>query len=327
VPHGEHLTRSRGFALSLAYVLGMAVTYALAGVAAGLLGTMLSAALQTPWVLGSFAALFVVLSLSMFGFYELQLPSALQSRLAVTSNRLHGGHFLSVFGMGIVSALIVGPCVAAPLAGALLYISKSGDYRLGGAALFALALGMGVPLLVVGASAGTLLPKAGAWMDTVKRFFGVVLLGVAIFLVSPLLTPMLHFLAWAALFIMFAVYLHALDPLPQGAPGYRRFFKGIGILALITGIALIVGALSGGRDVLQPLAGLRVIEFTHMVMGPTCGMVRADLGAEVIKIEPLDGDSTRQLLGSGAISGPYRKTRPLRLTLLRRLLAALNCLR
>ena len=257
VPHGEHLTRSRGFALSLAYVLGMAVTYALAGVAAGLLGTMLSAALQTPWVLGSFAALFVVLSLSMFGFYELQLPSALQSRLAVTSNRLHGGHFVSVFGMGILSALIVGPCVAAPLAGALLYISKSGDYLLGGAALFALALGMGVPLLVVGASAGTLLPKAGAWMDTVKRFFGVVLLGVAIFLVSPLLTPMLHFLAWAALFIMFAVYLHALDPLPQGAPGYRRFFKGIGILALITGIALIVGALSGGRDVLQPLAGLR----------------------------------------------------------------------
>jgi len=147
--------------------------------------------------------------------------------------------------------------LAAPLAGALLYISKSGDYLLGGAALFALALGMGVPLLVVGASAGTLLPKAGAWMDTVKRFFGVVLLGVAIFLVSPLLTPMLHFLAWAALFIMFAVYLHALDPLPQGAPGYRRFFKGIGILALITGIALIVGALSGGRDVLQPLAGLR----------------------------------------------------------------------
>ena len=257
VPHGAHLTRARGFALSLAYVLGMAVTYALAGVAAGLLGTMLSAALQTPWVLGGFAALFVLLSLSMFGFYELQLPSALQSRLAVTSNRLHGGHFVSVFGMGILSALIVGPCVAAPLAGALLYISKSGDYLLGGAALFALAMGMGVPLLVVGASAGTLLPKAGPWMDTVKRFFGVVLLGVAIFLISPLLAPMVHLLAWAALLIMFAVYLHALDPLPQGVAGYRRFFKGIGILALITGIALIVGALSGGRDVLQPLAGLR----------------------------------------------------------------------
>ena len=260
VPHGEHLTHARGFALSLAYVLGMAITYALAGVAAGLLGTMLSSALQTPWVLGGFAALFVVLALSMFGFYELQLPSALQSRLAVTSNRLHGGHFAGVFGMGVLSALIVGPCVAAPLAGALLYISKSGDTVLGGAALFSLALGMGVPLLVVGASAGTLLPKAGPWMDTVKRFFGVVLLGVAIFLVSPLLPPMAHFLAWAVLLIMFAVYLHALDPLPQGAPGYRRLLKGVGIIALITGIALIVGALSGARDVLQPLAGLRVAD-------------------------------------------------------------------
>jgi thiol:disulfide interchange protein DsbD len=208
-------------------------------------------------VLGGFAALFVVLSLSMFGLYELQLPSALQSRLTVTSNRLHGGHFVSVFGMGMLSALIVGPCVAAPLAGALLYISKSGDYVLGGSALFSLALGMGVPLLVVGASAGTLLPKAGPWMEMVKRFFGVVLLGVAIFLISPLLSPMLHFMAWAVLLIMFAVFLHALDPLPHGAPGYRRLFKGIGIVALITGIALIVGALSGGRDVLQPLAGLR----------------------------------------------------------------------
>jgi thiol:disulfide interchange protein DsbD len=257
VPHGEHLTHLRGFALSLAYVLGMAITYALAGVAAGLLGTMLSSALQTPWVLGGFAALFVVLSMSMFGFYELQLPSALQSKLTVTSNKLHGGHFASVFGMGILSALIVGPCVAAPLAGALLYISKSGDTVLGGAALFALAMGMGVPLLVVGASAGTLLPKAGPWMDTVKRFFGVVLLGVAIFLISPLLPPMAHFLAWAVLLIMFAVYLHALDPLPPNAPGYRRLFKGVGIIALITGIALIIGALSGARDVLQPLSGLR----------------------------------------------------------------------
>ena len=257
VPHGQHLTHARGFALSAAYVLGMAITYAAAGVAAGLLGTMLSSALQTPWVLGGFAAVFVLLALSMFGFYELQLPSALQSRLSVTSNRLHGGHFAGVFGMGVLSALIVGPCVAAPLAGALLYISKTGDTVLGGAALFALALGMGVPLLVVGASAGTLLPKAGPWMDTVKRFFGVVLIGVAIFLVSPLLPPMAHLLAWAVLLIMFAVYLHALDPLPPAAPGYRRLFKGVGILALVIGIALVIGALSGARDVLQPLGGLR----------------------------------------------------------------------
>jgi thiol:disulfide interchange protein DsbD len=257
VPHGEHLTHARGFALSLAYVLGMAITYALAGVAAGLLGTMLSAALQNPWVLSGFAVIFVLLALSMFGFYELQLPSALQSRLAVTANQLHGGHFASVFVMGVLSALIVGPCVAAPLAGALLYISQSRDALLGGAALFAMALGMGMPLLAVGASAGALLPQAGPWMETVKRFFGVVLLGVAVYLVSPLLPPVVSMLGWAALLIFFAVYLRAIDPLPHDAPGYRRLFKGIGVIALLAGVALLIGALSGSRDVLQPLAGVR----------------------------------------------------------------------
>jgi thiol:disulfide interchange protein DsbD len=257
VPHGEHLTHARGFALSLAYVLGMALTYALAGVAAGLAGTLLSSALQNPWVLTAFAALFVALALSMFGFYELQLPSALQSRLAAATHKLHGGHFAGVFAMGVLSALIVGPCVAAPLAGALLYISQSGDFTLGGTALFAMALGMGMPLLAVGASAGTLLPKAGPWMQTVNRFFGVVLLGVAIYLVSPLLPPVASMGAWAALLIVFAIYLHALDPLPHEAPGYRRLFKGIGVIALLVGIAILVGALSGNRDVLQPLAGWR----------------------------------------------------------------------
>ena len=257
VPHGEHLTHARGFALSLAYVIGMAITYALAGVAAGLLGTMLTAALQNPWVLTGFALVFVLLALSMFGLYELQLPSALQSRLATTSNKLHGGHFASVFAMGVLSALIVGPCVAAPLAGALLYIGQSGDGLLGGTALFAMALGMGVPLLAVGASTGALLPKAGPWMETVKNFFGVVLMGMAIYLVSPLLPTVVNMLAWAALLIVCAVYLHALDPLPHGVPGYRKLFKGIGVIALLAGIAYIVGALSGSRDLLQPLSGLR----------------------------------------------------------------------
>lgn len=257
VPHGEHLTHARGFALSLIYVLGMAITYALAGVAAGLLGTLLSSTLQNPWVLSGFAMVFVLLALSMFGFYELQLPSALQSRLTATSNKLHGGHFASVFVMGVLSALIVGPCVAAPLAGALLYISQSGNGVLGGSALFAMALGMGVPLLVVGASAGALLPKAGPWMETVKRFFGVVLLGVAIYVVSPLLPAVVYMLALAALLIIFAIYLHALDPLPHGVPGYRKLFKGVGVMSLLAGVALLIGVFSGSRDVLQPLAGLR----------------------------------------------------------------------
>jgi len=235
----------------------MAITYAAAGVAAGLSGALLSAALQNPWVLGAFALVFVVLALSMFGFYELQLPSSLQSRLAGASGQLHGGHFVGVFVMGILSALIVGPCVAAPLAGALLYISQSGDAVLGGSALFAMALGMGVPLLAVGASAGALVPKAGPWMESVKRFFGVLLLAVAIYMVSPVIPMAMQMLAWSALLILTGVYLRAIDPLPQGARGFTRISKGVGILALVAGVAYAIGALSGSRDVLQPLSGLR----------------------------------------------------------------------
>jgi thiol:disulfide interchange protein DsbD len=254
---GTQVTRVHAFLLSLAYVLGMAITYAIAGVLAGLSGAMLSAALQNAWVLGTFAAVFVLLAGSMFGFYELQLPSSMQSRLAGVTNRLPGGRFLGVFGMGALSALIVGPCVAAPLAGALLYISQSRDVVLGGSALFAMALGMGVPLLVVGASAGALLPKAGPWMETVKRFFGVVLLAVAIYLVSPLLPVAVHMLAWALLLATTGIYLKAIDPLPPSARSFERFAKGVGVLVLVTGLAFLVGALSGGRDILQPLSGLR----------------------------------------------------------------------
>ena len=257
VGRGHQLTRMHALLLSGAYVLGMAITYALAGVAAGLSGALLSAALQNPWVLGGFALVFVVLALSMFGFYELQLPSALQTKLAGASGQLHGGHFFGVFVMGMLSALIVGPCVAAPLAGALLYISQSGDAVLGGSALFAMALGMGVPLLAVGASAGALVPKAGPWMESVKRFFGVLLLAVAIYLVSPVIPMAMQMLAWAALLILTGVYLRAIDPLPQGAHGFARVSKGVGIIALVAGMAYVIGALSGSRDVLQPLSGLR----------------------------------------------------------------------
>jgi len=255
---GQPVTKARGFLLAAVYVLGMAMTYAVAGVAAGLSGAMLSMALQNPWVLGAFAAVFVALALAMFGFYELQLPVALQSRLADVSNRFHGGHTAGMFVMGVLSALILGPCVAAPLAGALLYIGQSRDVVLGGSALFAMALGMGVPLLAVGASAGALMPKAGPWMETVKRFFGTVLLGMAIYLVSPFIPVSVQMVLWAALLILTAIYLRAIDPLSAGAHGFQRFSKGMGIIALVAGLAYLVGALSGGRDILQPLAGLRV---------------------------------------------------------------------
>ncbi len=254
---GHTVTRTRGLGLAALYVLGMAITYAVAGVAAGLSGAMLAATLQNPWVLGAFAAVFVVLALSMFGFYELQIPVALQERLSNASNRMQGGRGVGVFVMGVLSALIVGPCVAAPLAGALLYIGQSRDVVLGGSALFAMALGMGVPLLAVGASAGALLPRAGPWMDTVKRFFGTLLLAVAIYLVSPFTPVPVQMFLWAALLIGSAVYLRAIDPLPANAHGFQRFAKVLGLIALLAGVAYLVGAFSGGRDVLQPLAGLR----------------------------------------------------------------------
>ena len=254
---GHKASHARGFALSLAYVLGMAVTYAAAGIAAGLTGTLISSALQNAWVLGSFALVFVVLSFSMFGFYELQLPTALQSKLSEESGHLQGGRGIGVFLMGALSALIVGPCVAAPLAGALLYIGQTGDAVLGGTALFVMALGMGAPLIAVGIAGGSLLPKTGPWMEGVKKAFGVLLLATAVWLVSPVMPAVASMLAWSLLLIVPAIYLHALDPLPPHAKGWQRFWKGIGIVMLLTGAALLIGALSGSRDPLQPLAGLR----------------------------------------------------------------------
>ena len=268
VGHGHKVTKMHGFLLSLAYVLGMALTYAAVGIAAGMSGSLLSNALQTPWVLGSFAAVFVVLSFSMFGFYELQLPSALQSKLTGTTNRLHGGHLSGVFIMGALSAIIVSPCVAAPMAGALLYISQTHDAVLGGVALFSLAIGMGVPLLLVGASAGALLPKAGAWMEAVKNIFGVMMLAMAIWLISSLLPITVVMLLWATLLILSAVYLHALDPLPHNTGGWHKMGKGLGIIILLLGIALLIGALSGARDILRPLSALgggqAVAQTTHL---------------------------------------------------------------
>ncbi|MDP3515014.1 MAG: protein-disulfide reductase DsbD [Sulfuritalea sp.] len=256
VNHGHAVTHLRAFVLSLAYVLGMAVTYAAIGVAAGLSGTLLSAALQNAWVLGGFALVFVVLSLSMFGFYELQLPAALQSRVSNTANR-QGGSLPAIALMGALSALIVGPCVAAPLAGALLYIAQTGDAALGGSALFVMSLGMGAPLLLVGAFSRSLLPKSGPWMDGVTKFFGVVMLATALWLVSPVIPLWLQMLGWALLLMIPAIYLHALDPLPAQAHGWQRLGKGLGVVLLLSGAAMLMGVLGGARDPLQPLGFLR----------------------------------------------------------------------
>jgi len=253
---GAELNKLRALALSLSYVLGMAIAYAAAGVAAALSGSLIAAALQNAWVLGSFALVFVVLALSMFGFYDLRLPGFLHHRLHHAHRRLQGGRVASVAAMGVLSAVIVSPCVAAPLAGALLYISQTRDVALGGAALFAMALGMGVPLVAVGVSEGALLPRAGAWMSGVKKFFGVLLLAVALWIVSPVLPAAVRMIAWAALLIGSGVFLRAIDPLPAAAAGWWRLWKAAGIALLVAGLALLVGALAGSRDPLRPLAGL-----------------------------------------------------------------------
>ncbi len=257
VGQGHRVTRAQTFLLSVAYVLGMALTYAVAGVLAGLSGALLSSAMQNPWVLGSFAAIFVALAGGMLGWYSLQLPQGLQSRLAATLSRLPGGRYAAVFVMGALSALIAGPCVAAPLAGALLYIGQSGNVVLGGTALFAMAIGMGVPLLLIGVSAGALLPRAGPWMRTVQRIFGFVLLGVAIYFVSSLVSVSVQMGAWALLLVFAAMSLRALDRLPAEAGAFPRFTQGVGIVMLVTGVVYLVGALSGAQDFRQPLPFLR----------------------------------------------------------------------
>ena len=256
VGQGAPVSRLRGFSLAAAYSLGMALVYTAFGMVAGLLGEGLAAALQNPWVLGAFALLLATLSLSMFGVFELQVPSALQNRIGQASNRLRGGRHAGVFVMGGLSALIVGPCVAAPLAGALVYISQTRDMLIGGVALFSLACGMCVPLLLVGLSAGSLLPRAGAWMVRVKTFFGVMLLAVALWLVAPVLP------AWAVMGLLgsgalvAAVYLRVFDRLAPEAGGPARFAKGVGVVLAVLGTTQIVGAMSGGADLAQPLGHL-----------------------------------------------------------------------
>jgi thiol:disulfide interchange protein DsbD len=198
----------------------------------------------------------VVLAFSMFGFYELRLPGFIHHRLHGAHATLKGGRVASVAAMGVLSAVIVSPCVAAPLAGALLYISQTRDVALGGAALFVMALGMGMPLIAMGVSEGALLPKAGPWMEGVRRSFGVLLLAVALYIASPLLPLVVQMFGWAGLLIGSGVFLRALDPLPAAASGWWRVWKGVGVIALVIGIAMLVGALAGSRDPLRPLAGV-----------------------------------------------------------------------
>lgn len=283
IGQGQLLSARKSFFISVAYVLGMAITYAIVGIIAGLFGKNLQAAFQAPWVLMLFSGIFVALAFSMFGFYNIQLPSSWQSRLNNLSNSREGGTFSGAALMGIFSAIIVGPCVAPPLAGALIYIGQSGNAGLGGLALFSMGLGMGVPLLLLGASAGKLLPRAGVWMETVKHIFGVLMLGVAIWLLERIIPAPLTLALWGILLIGSAVYMGALDTLNEISTGWQRLWKAVGISMLLYGGLLIVGSASGADDVFKPLknitanhrttAGLDELHFT--ALKGTTGLERA----------------------------------------------------
>ena len=249
----EKHSPAKGFVLSTTYVLGMAITYAIAGITVGLLGAgaNISNWMQTPWVLSVFAALFLVLSLSMFGLYELQLPSKLRNRLNDMNQKQKGGNLFGVFLMGVLSALVVSPCVSAPLAGALVYLSTTGDAWLDGSALLALGLGMGAPLIALGTTGASFLPKAGGWMDGVKAFFGVLLIGVAIWLLSRFLDATLILACWALLAIVYAVTLGALD---KAQTGKQNVVRGVALALLVYGIVALIGALQGNDDPLNPIA-------------------------------------------------------------------------
>ena len=269
---GGPVSRGKALRLAASYSLGMALVYAGLGVAAGLAGEGLAARLQSPPVLTLFAALLAVFALSMFDVYELRLPSSWSTRMSERSQRLPAGQMAGVFGMGAVSALIVSPCVSAPLAGALVFISQTRDVTLGGTALFSLAAGMSVPLMVVGGSAGEWLPKSGPWMASVKRAFGVLLFGVAIWIVQPVLASWAVLGAWGLLLLATGFMLRPFDSHSHAhAAAPRTWLKqALGVVALILGAMQIVGAASGGNDPLQPLS--------HWARGNGAAGLRSDAG-------------------------------------------------
>lgn len=256
VGQGDDITHRKAFLLSLSFVVASAVTYTVFGILAALFGSNLQADFQAPWVIYLFSAIFVALSFSMFGFYNLELPKSLQSRLHNASDHHRDGSFWGAAMMGAFSSLIVGPCVAAPLAGALMYIGKTGDVILGGSALFVMGFGMGIPLLIIGASAGSLLPKAGTWLNASKAIFGVIMLAVAVWMLERVIAPELTMLFWAILCIIPAIYLHALDPLPSTESRWHKLWKGCGVIMLSYGVFILLGLSAGNTNPLLPLKGL-----------------------------------------------------------------------
>ena len=255
---GDNVSPMRGFTLALSYVMGMAIIYTLAGIAAAALGLQLQATFNQPWILILFAGLFIVLALGMFGAYDLQMPSGIQSKLSGVSGNQKNGTMIGAFVMGALSSLIVTACVAPALIAALTVIAQTGDMLRGGSALFAMSLGMGAPLLAVGAAQGKLLPKAGGWMIAVKNAFGFMMLGLAVWMLSRILPGAVTMLLWAVLIFMAGVFMGGLTTLTADSSGPQKLGKGFGFLAIIYGIILLLGSLTGGSNPLQPLASINL---------------------------------------------------------------------
>jgi thiol:disulfide interchange protein DsbD len=255
---GDNVSSMRGFTLALSYVMGMAIVYTGAGIAAAALGLQLQATFNQPWILILFAGLFVLLALGMFGAYDLQMPSGIQSRLSSISGNQKSGTMIGAFVMGALSSLIVTACVAPALIAALTVIAQTGDMLRGGSALFAMSLGMGAPLLAVGAAQGKLLPKAGGWMIAVKNSFGFMMLGLAIWMLSRILPGPVTMLSWAVLIFMGGVFMGGLTTLTADSTGRQKMGKGFGFLAIIYGVILLLGSLTGGSNPLQPLASVKL---------------------------------------------------------------------
>lgn len=269
VGQGPDITPIKAFRLSLIYVLAMALTYTLAGILAGLFGQNLQAAFQTPWIIGSFVLVFIALALAMFDLYEIQLPTALQTKLTILSNKQQSGSLIGTAIMGALSALIVSPCIAPPLAGALIYIGQTGDAFIGGVALFALGIGMGIPLLIIGTSAGQFLPRAGIWMNVVKAVFGVLLLGVAIILLERIMPAFITMLLWGTLLVCTGVYMGAFNINAHSASiydswGWAKLWQGLGLVLFIYGAMILVGAGVGSNDPLRPLQPIKYTESTNI---------------------------------------------------------------
>ena len=252
---GAAATPSRSFLLSVTYVLGMALTYTIAGAAFAAAGQQAQAFFQQPWIIIAFAALFVVLALAMFGLFDLKIPSALETRLANVSGRQKAGSFVGTAVMGALSALVVTACVAPPMVAALAVIGQTGDILRGALALFVMAIGMGTPLLFVGIAGGRFLPHAGPWMTTIKALFGVLFLGVAVWMLERILPGALTLALWALLVIVGGYYFGGFGRTSAGGAGPRLLARGLGLAAIVWGTIMMIGAAAGGHDPLQPLRG------------------------------------------------------------------------